>query len=154
MNINDITQEIVDALKENKTQFRDLPIEYQRVAKTIGKCNFQSRFNHSWHETDISTNFETLAVYRLHPDYIFPKQENELYMIEKKQIIWDPGTCDNDKMCDFMTIEGRIVGYYDSHQEIVFAMGSPRKLMTGQDYKEVAIEICNEMTKLWINTRF
>jgi len=71
--------------------------------------------------------------------------------MEVSQFTWSPDT-DNKRI--YMTIDGLSIGCYDSYQKIVTAMGVSRKVEAGQDYKDVAFEICTEVTKLMFNVDF
>ena len=76
MKLNEITPDMIQALKDNKEPFGMMDYESKKSALAIEKQNFEIKIEDSWHE-GISGEFYPYHIYRLKPDYELPKEQQK-----------------------------------------------------------------------------
>ena len=143
MKLNEITPEMIRALKDNKEPFGMMDYESKKSALAIEKQNFEIKIEDSWHE-GISGEFYPYHIYRLKPDYELPKEpqkERFLFM----PVFWSMDDCIIDYHDEDLT-DYDFIGWTDNEKFFVF--GNPLLEYSQQYQARIQIEaIANDFSR-------
>ena len=136
MKLNEITPDIIRALKENTSAIGLLSDEEKAASELIGKSNFEIyEFSGEW--TGAGTiMFNPARIYRLRPDYE-PPQEPQKERFLFMPIFWSMDDCIIDYHDEDLT-DYDFIGWTDNEKFFVF--GNPLLEYTLQYQARIQIE--------------